>query len=139
MISAAIKTRHGSLQRKVAAVQMPRSGRLQLSHASNRTAACWGTVDDGSFQERYYPGRVHGTSLKNPDFAAYARAFGAYGELVKPPSSSRPRSSGRFSPGRPALLELRLAAEAITPLTTLSTIRDEALKQTPRQRRGSPH
>jgi hypothetical protein len=42
--------------------------------------------------------------------------------------SIRPRSSGRFSAGRPALLELRLAAEAMTPSTTLSAIRDKALK-----------
>jgi acetolactate synthase I/II/III large subunit len=76
---------------------------------------------------------------RDPDFAAYARAFGAYGELVETTEHSRPRSNGRFSAGRPALLELRLAAEAITPSTTLSAIRDEALKQTPRQRRGSPH
>src|SRR6266571_3320977 len=34
-------------------------------------------------QEREYPGRVFGTDLRNPDFAAYARAFGAHGELVE--------------------------------------------------------
>ena len=33
-------------------------------------------------QERHYPGRVVGTDLVNPDFAAYARAFGAYGATV---------------------------------------------------------
>ena len=36
-----------------------------------------------------------------------------------------------FAAGRPALLKLRLAAEAITPLTTWSPIRDEALKKPP--------
>src|SRR5207244_4362356 len=34
-------------------------------------------------QERHYPGRVVGTDLRNPDFAAYARAFGAHGETVE--------------------------------------------------------
>ena len=34
-------------------------------------------------QERDYPGRVSGTDLVNPDFAAYARAFGAQGEVVE--------------------------------------------------------
>jgi len=34
-------------------------------------------------QEREYPGRVSGTELKNPDFAAYARAFGGHGETVE--------------------------------------------------------
>ncbi|HEY3613580.1 MAG TPA: thiamine pyrophosphate-binding protein, partial [Gaiellales bacterium] len=30
-------------------------------------------------QERHYPGRVMATDLVNPDFAAFARSFGAYG------------------------------------------------------------
>ena len=34
-------------------------------------------------QEREYPGRVFGTELRNPDFAAYARAFGGHGETVE--------------------------------------------------------
>ena len=34
-------------------------------------------------QEREYPGRVVATALKNPDFAAYARAFGGFGALVE--------------------------------------------------------
>ena len=34
-------------------------------------------------QERHYPGRVVGTDLRNPDFVAYARAFGAHGALVE--------------------------------------------------------
>jgi acetolactate synthase-1/2/3 large subunit len=34
-------------------------------------------------QKREYPGGVHGTDLVNPDFAAYAKAFGAYGEAVE--------------------------------------------------------
>src|SRR6185312_10911893 len=33
-------------------------------------------------QERDYPGRVIGTDLNNPDFAAYARAFGGFGATV---------------------------------------------------------
>ena len=45
-------------------------------------------VDNGMYgtirmhQERQFPGRVVGTDLVNPDFAAYARAFGAHGETV---------------------------------------------------------
>ncbi len=47
-------------------------------------------------QERDYPGHVVGTQLKNPDFAAYAKAFGGYGEKVQ----SAPKSSPRHSSGR---------------------------------------
>ncbi len=34
-------------------------------------------------QERNYPGRVSGTDLVNPDFAALAHAFGAHGAVVE--------------------------------------------------------
>ncbi len=46
-------------------------------------------VDNGMYgtirmhQERHYPGRVSATALRNPDFAAYARAFGGHGERVE--------------------------------------------------------
>ena len=46
-------------------------------------------VDNGFYgtirmhQEREYPGRIVGTDLKNPDFAAYARAFGGHGATVE--------------------------------------------------------
>ena len=45
-------------------------------------------------QEREYPRRVIGTTLVNPDFAAYARSFGAEGDTVE-----RPRISHRPSRG----------------------------------------
>ena len=47
-------------------------------------------------QEREYPGRVVGTHLRNPDFAAYARAFGGHGETVEDARSSSPPSSARW-------------------------------------------
>ncbi len=34
-------------------------------------------------QERSYPGRVASTDLANPDFAAFARAFGAWSKRVE--------------------------------------------------------
>ena len=84
-------------------------------------------------QERHYPGRVHGTSLTNPDFAAFARAFGAHGETVEATEQFPAALDRALSAGRPALLELRLDPEAITPSTTLSAIREDALKK----RRGA--
>jgi acetolactate synthase-1/2/3 large subunit len=80
-------------------------------------------------QERNYPGRVYGTHLTNPDFAAYARAFGAFGEVVKTTEEFSPAFERAISSGIPALLELRLPEEVITPTTTLSAIREHALKQ----------
>jgi acetolactate synthase-1/2/3 large subunit len=77
-------------------------------------------------QERLFPGRVVGTDLVNPDFVAWAHAFGAYGELVLR-SEDFPDAFGRaLAEQRPALLELRVDPEAITPKQTLSEIRAEA-------------
>jgi acetolactate synthase I/II/III large subunit len=92
-------------------------------------------VNNGSYgtirmhQERQYPGRVYGTRLDNPDFAAYARAFGASGEVVETTEQFPPAFERALSAGRPALLELRLSEEVITPNATLSQIREQALKQ----------
>lgn len=77
-------------------------------------------------QERRYPGRISGTDLVNPDFAAYARAFGAHGETVEKTAEFAPAFERAMKAGRPALIELRLDPEAITPRTTLSQIRADA-------------
>ncbi len=74
-------------------------------------------------QERLFPGRVVGTDLVNPDFAAYARAFGAHGETVERTEEFASALDRALEAGRPALLELRTDPEAINPRTTLSAIR----------------
>jgi acetolactate synthase-1/2/3 large subunit len=74
-------------------------------------------------QERHFPGRVVGTDLVNPDFAAYARAFGAHGETVAQTSEFADALDRALDAGRPALLELQIDPEAINPRTTLSAIR----------------
>jgi len=80
-------------------------------------------------QEREYPGRVYGTELKNPDFAAYARAFGGHGETVERTEDFAPAFERAWSSGKPALIELRIDPEAITPSATLSGLRAAALKK----------
>lgn len=81
-------------------------------------------------QERSYPGRVSGTGLHNPDFAALARAYGGHGEVVD--------KTGEFAPALrralahaeqhklPAVIELRYDGNLITPNATLETIRKQA-------------
>jgi acetolactate synthase-1/2/3 large subunit len=89
-------------------------------------------VDNGMYgtirmhQERSFPGRVVGTDLVNPDFAAYAQAFGAYGENVTRTHEFPAAFERALEAGRPAVLGLRVDAEAITPRTTLSALRDAA-------------
>jgi acetolactate synthase-1/2/3 large subunit len=78
-------------------------------------------------QENHYPGRVSATELTNPDFAALARAYGAHGEVVEDDADFAAAFGRAQASGKPALLELRLDPEAITPGATLSGLRAKAL------------
>lgn len=74
-------------------------------------------------QERHYPGRVSGTRLANPDFAALARAYGGHGETVEhdadfPAAFARAAASGVVS-----VIELRLDPEALSTGMTLTQTR----------------
>jgi len=77
-------------------------------------------------QERHYPGRVVATALRNPDFAAYARAFGGYGATVERTADFLPAFEAAQKSGKPAILHLKVDPEAITPATSLSAIREKA-------------
>ncbi len=77
-------------------------------------------------QERAYPERVSGTELVNPDFAAYARAFGANGELVEQTDEFAPAFERAMAADGPTVIEVRIDPEAITPKATLSEIRAAA-------------
>ncbi|BCH24059.1 thiamine pyrophosphate-binding protein [Mesorhizobium sp. L-8-3] len=76
-------------------------------------------------QEREYPGRVVATDLKNPDFAALARAYGGHGETVEKTADFAPAFERARASGRPAIVEIRLDPEAITPTRTLTDIREK--------------
>jgi acetolactate synthase-1/2/3 large subunit len=121
---------------------MAGDGCLQMTVNELSTAAQYGATpivivaNNGRYgtirmhQEKHYPGRVSGTDLFNPDFAALARAYGGHGELVEsdadfPAAFERARQSGGL-----AIIELRLDPEALTTGATLSQIRNAALKAT---------
>jgi len=78
-------------------------------------------------QERTYPGRVSGTDLRNPDFVALAKAYGAHGELVEKTADFAPAFDRCAKSGKPSLIEIRLSPEVLTPRQTLSQIRAAAL------------
>jgi acetolactate synthase-1/2/3 large subunit len=79
-------------------------------------------------QEREFPGRVSGTSLKNPDFAMLARAYGFHGETVEKTADFAAAFDRAQAVKTSALIEVRIDPDAINPRTTLSAIRAEALK-----------
>jgi acetolactate synthase I/II/III large subunit len=75
-------------------------------------------------QEREYPRRVVGTTLINPDFAAYARSFGADGYTVETTADFTPALKSALNSNRPAIIELKLDPEAISPRQTLTALRE---------------
>ena len=77
-------------------------------------------------QEREYPERVSGTDLKNPDFAALARAYGGFGEVVTRTEEFAPAFKAAQAAGTVAVIELRVDPEAITPRASISEIRATA-------------
>jgi acetolactate synthase-1/2/3 large subunit len=84
-------------------------------------------------QEREYPAREHGTRLVNPDFAKYIEAFGGLGAKVSRTAEFEPalRQALEFmhTEKRPALIELAVDPQHITPNQSLEKIRNAALKR----------
>ncbi|GEO82240.1 thiamine pyrophosphate-binding protein [Pararhodospirillum oryzae] len=77
-------------------------------------------------QERRYPGRVIGTTLGNPDFAALARAHGALGFTVTRTADFAPYLDQALSAGRACVIEIQVDPEALSPRLTLSALRERA-------------
>jgi acetolactate synthase-1/2/3 large subunit len=77
-------------------------------------------------QERRFPGRVVGTALRNPDFAAIARAYGVFGASVTRTEDFSAVFEEAASRRGGAIIELKMDPEMITTRTTLSEIRRQA-------------
>jgi acetolactate synthase-1/2/3 large subunit len=92
-------------------------------------------VDNGSYgtirmhQEREYPGRVSGSDLFNPDFAALAQAYGWLAQRVDSTAGFEPAFAAALAADRPTLIHLRLDADVITSRTTLAAIREAARRR----------
>jgi acetolactate synthase-1/2/3 large subunit len=90
-------------------------------------------VDNSSYgtirmhQEREYPTRVVATDLRNPDFAAYARAFGGFGTTVEKTADFPAAFRAAEQSGKPALIHLKVDTNALTPTMTLEAIRAKSL------------
>ena len=132
-LPAAIAAKLAAPSREVVCVAG--DGCFQMVSAELSTAAQHGAgvvvlvADNGMYgtirmhQERAYPGRVSGTALANPDFAALARAHGGHGATVErdedfPAALAEAREAARG--GVPALLHLRLDPRALSPRATLA-------------------
>jgi acetolactate synthase-1/2/3 large subunit len=120
------------------AVCIAGDGDFMMSAAELATAVQYGldvivlVVDNGMYgtirmhQERLYPGRVVGTDLVNPDFAAFARSFGCHAETVERTEDVEAAFDRAVAAGKPAVIDLRVDQEAIHPRQTISEIRAAA-------------
>ena len=73
-------------------------------------------------QEKHYPGRVKATELANPDFAAFARAFGAVGITVSTSAEAPAAVAQALAADGPAVIDVRSSLEHISAFTTLSAM-----------------
>ena len=89
--------------------------------------AMYGTIR--MHQEREYPGRISATALKNPDFQAYAQAFGGHGERITTTEEFAPALARARASDLPSVLHCLIDPEAITPTGTLQGIRRAALSK----------
>ena len=89
-------------------------------------------IDNGSYgtirahQERRYPGRISGTDLRNPDFAAYARSFGAWAARVERTADFPAALAAARAADSPALIHLVTDVEDIAPGRTITELRRAA-------------
>ena len=74
-------------------------------------------------QEKTYPGRVSGTQLFNPDYAALVRAYGGHGETVTRTEDFAPALDRALNAGVPAVIELVLDPDALAPGLTIEGAR----------------
>jgi acetolactate synthase-1/2/3 large subunit len=88
--------------------------------------ASYGTIR--MHQEREFPGRVMATDLVNPDFAAYARAFGGFGVTVERTADFPAAFEAASGAGLPAIVHVKYDADGVSPTQTLGGIRAAALK-----------
>ena len=77
-------------------------------------------------QEREYPGRVIGTDMVNPDFVLLAEAHGAHAERVVKTEQFEAAFARCLAADRPALIEVQLDANILTPTATVDSLRAQA-------------
>ena len=83
-------------------------------------------------QEKHYPGRVSGTALANPDFAALARAYGGHGEVITDFSQLAEAFARAKATGTVAVIELKVDPEALATGLTLTAARQAGEAAQPR-------
>jgi acetolactate synthase-1/2/3 large subunit len=111
------------------------NGQELATAVAHRLAIVFVVIDNGMYgtirmhQEKTYPARVSGTDLRNPDFAALARAYGAQGETVATTAAFAPAFERALAHDGPSLLHVKLDPQALTMNASLDALREAALKK----------
>jgi acetolactate synthase-1/2/3 large subunit len=77
-------------------------------------------------QEREYPKRISATELRNPDFAALARAFGGWAATVETTEQFARALEEALKLTGIRLIHCRTDVEQISNATTITNLRDKA-------------
>ena len=110
------------------------NGQELATAVAYRLSIVFVVIDNGMYgtirmhQERQYPGRVSGTDLVNPDFAALARAYGARGETIDTTAGFAPAFERALAQRGPVLLHVKVDPQALTMNASLDAIRDAAMR-----------
>jgi acetolactate synthase-1/2/3 large subunit len=89
-------------------------------------------VDNSSYgtirmhQEREYPKRTSATELKNPDFAALARAYGGWADTIETTEDFMPALDEALKRNGIRLLHCKTDIEQISNATTIAKLREKA-------------
>ena len=73
-------------------------------------------------QETGFPGRVAGTDLTNPDFAALAEAFGARGLVLDTPQDTPSVVREALGHDGPVVVDVRTSLEHLSTFSTLTSL-----------------
>ena len=75
-------------------------------------------------QEKHYPGRVSGTDIHNPDFAALAKAYGGFGTTVRTTEDFVTAYEQAVASGLLSVIELQIDDEVLSTSQTVSEVRN---------------
>ena len=102
--------------------------------AHNKLAIIVIVINNGKYatirmhQEKHYPGRVSGTEIHNPDFAALAKAYGGFGVKVQKTEDFVAAYDQAVASGLLSVIELKIDDEVLSTSQTVSEVRNNSSK-----------
>ncbi len=126
----------GLVLKKRMAIVFVGDGGILMTGQELATALQYGSApkivisDNGSYgtirthQERHFPKRMSGTDLKNPDFTAWAKSFGAHVVTISDHQKVDVQVRDALAAPGPAVIHVKSSLEAISAFTTLSALQD---------------